>query len=241
MVYKILVTNSDGRSEILGMATSNPGGNANFKIDTNNGDPLPFGFGDLGELVGFSVSVADEEGKVVLEGTVCEMAPIDGGVEGDIDGDLVLDGQDNCPNNPNSDQADNDGDGVGDVCDGDVDGDNVINNADNCPIVANADQTDTDGDGVGDACDANTGGGANHLEPRFLMVGDFDTLFLRGDVNPCQARWSSFVMLNQRGCPCLLRVESDQTPLALWVGSCSSDCPTTYRARPMPYPPLSEA
>ncbi len=35
---------------------------------------------------------------------------------GDRDGDGILDGDDNCPDDPNEDQADSDGDGVGDVC-----------------------------------------------------------------------------------------------------------------------------
>lgn len=34
----------------------------------------------------------------------------------DTDGDGVIDGDDNCPADPNSDQADADGDGFGDVC-----------------------------------------------------------------------------------------------------------------------------
>jgi hypothetical protein len=47
---------------------------------------------------------------------------------------------DNCPGVPNPDQADRDGDRVGDACD-------------NCPTVPNTNQADTDRDGAGDACD----------------------------------------------------------------------------------------
>jgi hypothetical protein len=52
----------------------------------------------------------------------------------------VIDYLDNCPNTSNGDQADADGDGVGDVCD-------------NCLSTSNTDQADADGDGVGDVCD----------------------------------------------------------------------------------------
>ncbi|MHC4676153.1 MAG: right-handed parallel beta-helix repeat-containing protein, partial [Planctomycetota bacterium] len=38
---------------------------------------------------------------------------------GDSDGDGILDDIDNCPNVPNPDQSDTDGDGAGDLCDGD--------------------------------------------------------------------------------------------------------------------------
>jgi len=47
---------------------------------------------------------------------------------------------DNCPNVSNPDQADSDGDSIGDACD-------------NCPTLANPDQSDFDGDGSGDVCD----------------------------------------------------------------------------------------
>jgi hypothetical protein len=80
----------------------------------------------------------------------------------DSDGDGVNDDVDNCPNVPNADQTDTDGDDVGDACDGtptgDDDGDDVDNSVDNCPNVPNADQTDTDGDDVGDACDGTPTG-----------------------------------------------------------------------------------
>ena len=60
---------------------------------------------------------------------------------------------DNCPDFPNPDQADNDNDGVGDVCDDDDDNDGVIDTEDNCPLLYNPDQSDRDQDGKGDVCE----------------------------------------------------------------------------------------
>lgn len=77
--------------------------------------------------------------------------PLDG------DGDRIPDVLDNCPAVPNADQADNDGDGRGDVCDGDDDEDGVGDRDDNCPLDANPGQEDYEGDGVGDVCDDDDG------------------------------------------------------------------------------------
>lgn len=102
----------------------------------------------------------------------------------DTDADGVADYVDNCPaiaNGANEDnQANQDGDALGDACDDDRDGDGVLNasdafpddaaesadtdtdtvgdNADNCPNDANTNQLDSDGDLLGDACDADRDG-----------------------------------------------------------------------------------
>ena len=73
----------------------------------------------------------------------------------DGDGDGVDDDSDNCPETANTDQADNDEDGSGDVCDADDDNDEVADEADNCPLIANTDQHDNDEDGSGDVCDSD--------------------------------------------------------------------------------------
>ena len=98
----------------------------------------------------------------------------------DTDGDGFPDVADSCPGLANPEQADSDGDGVGDACDVDAgpdadgdgipdasdvcpgiadpaqadgDGDGMPDASDDCPGVADPAQADADGDGVGDACD----------------------------------------------------------------------------------------
>ncbi|MEX0708271.1 MAG: FG-GAP-like repeat-containing protein [Woeseia sp.] len=78
------------------------------------------------------------------------VAAVDGD---DEDGDGVGLAVDNCPADPNTNQSDIDGDGVGDACDDDIDGDGLANDVDNCPLDNSLDQADTDGDLDGDLCD----------------------------------------------------------------------------------------
>jgi YVTN family beta-propeller protein len=73
----------------------------------------------------------------------------------DADSDGIGDDVDNCPATPNPDQADTDGDSVGDACDGDDDNDGVLDSGDNCPLQPNPDQADSDGDGAGNVCDTD--------------------------------------------------------------------------------------
>jgi hypothetical protein len=136
---------------------------------------------------------------------------IDGdGICGDVDGcpndpnndadeDGVCGDVDNCPASANSDQANFDGDSLGDVCDpdddndgvpdsedvfpfdptesADSDGDGIGNNSDNCPANANADQIDSDGDGLGNSCDVCA----------YDSNNDADDDGICGDVDNCPA------------------------------------------------------
>jgi len=131
----------------------------------------------------------------------------DGNLDPDLSGPIVA-GPDNCVLVANPNQANNDGDALGDVCDPDDDNDTVPDTSDNCPFAANANQLNTDGkpDG-GNACDddddndgfsdtleahigtdsldlcANISGSNNESDDRWGADFDDSQVFNIGDIN----------------------------------------------------------
>jgi len=71
----------------------------------------------------------------------------------DQDKDGIDDADDNCPQVPNPNQLDTDGDAIGNACDPDDDNDGVQDDSDNCPLLVNPTQLDNDNDSIGDVCD----------------------------------------------------------------------------------------
>jgi len=148
------------------LATSTDGGvtfGPNVRVSDGIYGPSNAGF--LGDYTGAAVSTANKIHPLWPDGRngnpdaftqAVDLADYDeDGVANDGSGDgqyanarctggQVSGCDDNCPGEPNPDQADTDGDLVGDACD-------------LCPTVADTDQFDVDRDGGGDACDACPG------------------------------------------------------------------------------------
>jgi hypothetical protein len=74
----------------------------------------------------------------------------------DLDGDGISDATDNCPGDSNADQADLDGDNIGNVCDSDADGDGLTTEQETT-YSTDPLNPDTDGDGSNDGDEVAAG------------------------------------------------------------------------------------
>jgi UDP-3-O-[3-hydroxymyristoyl] glucosamine N-acyltransferase len=127
----------------------------------------------------------------------------------DADNDGVPDTADNCPATFNTDQADLDGDDVGDVCDPDIDGDGVDNSADVFPNDP-SESADTDMDGVGDNGDAFPN------DPTETVDSDLDGVGDNGDAFPNDPNESSDIDMDgvgDNGDNCPIVPNADQTDI----------------------------
>ena len=156
----------DGLLLAMVLATSTDGGQTfgpNIRVSDGIYGPSNFGF--LGDYTGASVSSDNTihplwpDGRNGNPDTFTKRVDLadydedgvlnDGGGDGQYANFRCTNGafencDDNCPGEPNPDQADADGDEVGDACD-------------NCALDVNTDQADIDRDGFGDLCDACPG------------------------------------------------------------------------------------
>lgn len=109
-----------------------------------------------------SVALGEAPPEAFAAMTLDELDRVQNWPASDMDADGVGNRSDNCATDANADQADLDGDGLGDVCDADQDGDG-LSDASEADLGTNPRSADSDGDGVGDKTDAcPTAAGSNN-------------------------------------------------------------------------------
>ncbi len=132
-----------------------------------DGASCQFGEEVSGYEIDLAACQADQRISISFIGNNAEPIVINGDYDtsgyGDCDGDEdgVANNIDNCPDIGNGNQADNEDDGIGNVCDDDDDNDDVLDDIDNCPYTYNPDQNsdacsglaDTDSDLIPDTVD----------------------------------------------------------------------------------------
>ncbi|MGB0592112.1 MAG: thrombospondin type 3 repeat-containing protein [Myxococcota bacterium] len=182
-VYAVLLSLSLGAAGCSSIATTGPGGEANDTAQSPRFDATLAA--DASDSVFTEDSAAEVDlSEPTDDGSVEPSADTDSDVDerpipdatgpnlgseggddaieppppADTDADGLPDDEDNCPEDNNPDQADADGDQVGDACDPDIDGDGTDNQADNCPVDSNPAQGDSDQDDIGDLCDSDKDG-----------------------------------------------------------------------------------
>jgi Zn-dependent metalloprotease len=138
--------------------TLNDSSNASCQLRTSNTDTqIPLAI----EVI----STKPGEGRLLIK-AISDLADLDMSnnthiasplILGDKDGDLIADGDDNCVDTSNPEQADSDSDGEGNSCDEDDDNDGVLDTADAFSLDA-SESVDTDGDGIGNNADEDDDG-----------------------------------------------------------------------------------
>jgi hypothetical protein len=130
----------------------------NSTINSNGEVSIELGIPSDAEAKTYSISLGatNSPTPVAVESTDLQLTVLINNSD-DLDGDGIKNDVDNCPNTANPDQADIDGDNIGDVCD-DSDGDGIFDSTDNCPTIANTNQADLDKDNIGDVCDDDKDG-----------------------------------------------------------------------------------
>jgi uncharacterized protein (TIGR03382 family) len=139
---------------------------------------LPGSYSIIAKKVGYSTTTVPE--KITAGQDIKLTLELDVAPDADFDGDGIPDSKDNCPEVPNPDQADNDHDGLGDLCDPDDDNDGIMDEDDPCPFTAaTVCDVDAGADGGGAppiapqgevGCSTSGGGGASSAALVLLVL-----------------------------------------------------------------------